>query len=57
MRWDVSSGLQNRCSIRLSYGTKSLKAERFFADTALAKERLLPNLLPNPLNSCQRYVL
>jgi hypothetical protein len=43
----VTFGLGNRCSIRLSYGTKYLICKRFTPSVTLQSACLLPILLPN----------
>jgi hypothetical protein len=45
-----SNSLGNRCSIRLSYGTKRLIYRHFLVFTVPHKSRLLPILLPSRTN-------
>jgi hypothetical protein len=50
-------GLGNRCSIRLSYGTKPLKRLPYFAFRSSLHSQMLPTLLPKPINLNSRSPL
>ena len=47
-------GLGNRCSIRLSYGTKLLIDEGILPRSCTNKGLLLPKMLPQTSTSCVR---